>query len=92
MICTGLTGNVSFPNLTSIDYNGLRNAFSDCTGLTGSVSFPSLTSIGSNGLRYAFYKCASITEVHFKASLSGNSQCKSSYMGCTNATVYFDLP
>ena len=90
--CIGLTGSISFPSLTSISDFGLQNAFYKCTGLTGSISFPSLTSIGISGLQKAFYNCTGITEVHFKSSLSGNSQCTSSYMGCTKATVYFDLP
>ena len=89
--CKGLTGTVSFPALTSIGEKGLYYAFYKCTGLTGSVSFPTLTSIESSGLVRAFYNCTGITEVHFKASLSGNSQCTASNMGCTNATVYFDL-
>ena len=89
--CTGLKGPVSFPALTSIGYQGLSSAFYDCTGLTGTVSFPALTSIGYQGLYYAFGGCTGITEVHFKASLSGNSQCTADNMGCTNATVYFDL-
>ena len=86
-----LTGSVSFPNLISIGESGLEGAFSDCTGLTGSVSFPSLTSVGSSGLPGAFSNCSDITEVHFKPSLSGNSHCTMSAMGCRNATVYFDL-
>lgn len=90
--CTGLTGSISFPNLTSIGNYGLESAFYECTGLTGSISFPSLTSIGESGLSNAFSGCTGITEVHFKSSLSGNSQCTSSNMGCPNATVYFDLP
>ena len=89
--CTGLTG-IFFPSLTSIESSGLSNAFNGCTGLTGSISFPSLTSIGSSGLINAFNGCTGITEVHFKSSLSGNSQCTTSNMKCTNATVYFDLP
>ena len=89
--CTGLTGSVSFPKLTSINESGLSDAFKSCTGLTGSVSFPSLTSIGERGLSGVFSDCSGITEVHFKASLSGNSQCTKSNMGCDNATVYFDL-
>ena len=88
--CTGLT-SVSFPNLTSIGDYGLYNTFYKCTGLTGSISFPSLTSIGSYGLRYAFHNCTGLKEVHFKSSLSGNSQCTASNMGCSNATIYFDL-
>ena len=53
--------------------------------------FSSITSIGNHGLQNAFYNCTGITEVHFKSSLSGNSECTASNMGCTNATVYFDL-
>ena len=88
--CKGLNG-VSFPALTSIGEAALSDAFDNCTGLTGSVSFPSLISVGSSGLAGAFYNCSDITEVHFKSSLSGNSQCTMSAMGCRNATVYFDL-
>ena len=89
--CSGLTGSISFPNLTSIGDRGLYNAFFMCSGLTGKISFPSLTSIGTSGLHYAFYRCTGITEIHFKSSLSGNSECTASNMGCTDATVYFDL-
>ena len=88
--CTGLT-SVSFPNLTSIGNYGLSHAFYGCTGLTGSVSFPSLTSIGDSGLYSTFSGCKGLKEVHFKSSLSGNSQCTASNMGCSNATIYFDL-
>ena len=89
--CTGLT-NISFPSLTSIGERGLYYAFYDCTGLTGSISFPSLTSIGDRGLYYTFKYCTGITEIHFKSSLSGNSECTASNMGCNNDAVYFDLP
>ena len=88
--CTGLT-SVSFPNLTSIGVHGLWYAFYGCTGLTRSISFPSLTSIGDSGLRSTFYGCTGLKEVHFKSSLSGDPQCTASKMGCTNATIYFDL-
>ena len=90
--CKGLNGGVSFPALTSIGEAALSDAFEKCTGLTGSVSFPSLTSIGYAGLSGVFYNCLGITEVHFKSSLSGNSECTASNMGCTRARVYFDLP
>ena len=89
--CTGLTGSISFPELTSIGDKGLYYAFQGCTGLTGNISFPNLTSIGTSGLNSTFSGCTGITEVHFKSSLSGNSECTASNMGCTNATVYFDL-
>ena len=87
--CTELT-SVSFPSLTSISDHGLYVAFFNCTGLT-SVSFPRLTSIGDSGLYDAFYGCTGLKEVHFKSSLSGNFQCTTSNMGCSNATIYFDL-
>lgn len=90
--CTGITGNVEFPNLNYIGSNGLSYAFYGCTGLTGSISFPNLETVSTKGLYYAFKDCTGITEVHFKSSLSSNTQCKASNMGCTNATVYFDLP
>ena len=62
------------------------------TGEKALPDFSPITSIGDSGLQNAFYNCTGITEVHFKSSLSGNSQCTSSNMGCPNATVYFDLP
>ena len=89
--CKGLTGSVSFPQLTSIGSYGLCDVFYNCKGLTGSVSFPKLTTVGNWGLDHAFYGCKGVTAVHFPAALSGNSQCTASNMGCTNATVYFDL-
>ena len=90
--CTGLKGSVSFPNLTSIGDYGLQYAFYSCIELTGSISFPSLTTIASYGLQNTFNGCTGITEVYFKSSLSGNSQCTRSYMGCSKATIYFSLP
>ena len=32
--CTGITGSISFPNLTTINTYGLGNAFDGCTGIT----------------------------------------------------------
>jgi hypothetical protein len=43
------------------------------------------------GLYSAFEGCSGLTQVHFKASLSGNSECNKAKMGCSKATVYFDL-
>lgn len=84
--------SISFPKLTTIERMGLYFAFAGCTGLTGSVSFPSLTTVSGWGLYNTFRDCTGITEVHFKSSLSGNTQFTASNMGCTNATIYFDLP
>jgi hypothetical protein len=92
--CTGLTGSVSFPSLTSVGTTGLTNAFSGCTGLTGSVSFPSLTRVMTVGLSNAFKGCIGITELHFRAdaqSVIKKSAGYSSNFGATNATIYFDL-
>ena len=77
-------------DISEVDAYGLGYAFDGCTGLT-SVSFPNLTDIGIGGLEYAFYGCTGLKEVHFKSSLSGDIQCTASNMGCTNATIYFDL-
>ncbi len=92
------TGNIPTDSLNAmlakvkkISDSALSHAFYVCKGLTGSVSFPALTSIGSSGLYNTFNGCTNLTEVHFPAALSGNSQCTASYLGCTNATVYFDL-
>lgn len=87
--CTGLTGSISFPSLTSIDNEGMYDCFNSCKNLTGRVDFPSLTSVGRDGLRYCFTGTG-VTEVHFKASLSGNSQCTADKLGLTG-NVYFDL-
>ena len=89
-LATGALEDAS--EITQIGPSGMAYAFFNCTGLTGSVSFPNLTRIGKFGLQKVFYNCTGITEVHFKSSLSGNSQCTKSNMGCTSATVYFDLP
>ena len=70
-----------------IDANG------KLTLATGALEDASkITTLADYGLYYAFNNCTGITEVHFKASLSGNSQSTISNMGCSNATVYFDLP
>ena len=50
----------AFDECTSVDTEGLYNAFQRCTGIT-SVSFPELTSIGDFGLTDAFYECTGIT-------------------------------
>ena len=89
-LATGALEDAS--KITTLANYGLSYAFYRCTGLTGSISFPKLTSIGDSGISDAFLGCTGITEVHFKSSLSGNSECTASNMGCTNATVYFDLP
>ena len=90
-----ITGRKALPNfspITSIGDIGFRYAFYNCTELTGSISFPSLISIGNRGLNSTFENCTGLTEIHFKSSLSGNSECTASNMACTNATIYFDLP
>jgi hypothetical protein len=91
--CTGLTGSISFPVLTTIDNLGMYYAFHSCTGLTGSVSFPALTSVGALGMYYAFYNTG-ITTIHFKSSLSSNSELtKSDIFGTTSGkSILFDLP
>ena len=86
--CTGIT-SISFPSLTSIGENGMYECFYYCTGLVGKIEFPELTSVGLNGMYNCFYRTG-VTEVHFKASLSGNSECTADRLGITG-NVYFDL-
>lgn len=92
--CTGLTGAVVFPSLTTISgINGMAFTFRGCTGLT-SVDLSSLTTIsGANGLVDVFYDCSGITSVNLSAltSLSGNSCMQSAFNGCKALTdVYFN--
>jgi hypothetical protein len=91
--CTGLTGNISFPVLTTIGKGGMYGVFDGCTGLIGSVSFPSLTSVGTSAMIFAFYNTG-ITTVHFKSSLSSNTELTAyNIFGTTSGkSVLFDLP
>ena len=86
--CTGIT-SMSFPNLTSVEDYGMEYCFEGCQALTGRINFPNLTSVADYGLRGCF-SVTGVTEVHFKASLSGNTQCTASNLGITG-NVYFDL-
>lgn len=58
--CSGLTGTVSFPNLTTVKAAGLSYAFNGCSQIT-SVSFPKLIEIETNGLYATFGLCTSLT-------------------------------
>ena len=86
--CTGLTGSVSFPNLTSVGIWGLRGIFYECTGLTGSVSFPKLATIGDNGLNCSFYGCTKLTgSVSFpKLTSVGDRVLYNAFYNCTLLT------
>ena len=86
--CTGIT-SISFPKLASIGNYGMQYCFERCQALTGRIDFPNLTSAADYGLKGCF-KNTGVTEVHFKASLSGNSECTASNLGITG-NVYFDL-
>ena len=86
--CTGIT-SISFPKLANIQSDGMYNCFQGCKGLAGRVDFPSLTSVANYGLGQCF-SGTKVTEVHFKASLSGNKQCTAKNLGITGK-VYFDL-
>lgn len=87
--CTDIT-SVNFSNIRRIGDTGAECAFESCTGLL-TAYFPKVVSLDSYALQNIFSGCTSLKEVHFHYSLSANSQCTTSYMGCTNATVYFDL-
>ena len=92
--CAGLTGSVSFPNLTAIGGSALVYAFLNCTGLTGSVSFPNLTSIGGNGLQQAFEGCTGLTgSVSFpNLTTIGSYGLMDAFNGCTGLTGSVSFP
>ena len=91
--CTGLTGSVSFPNLTIVGFRGMQKAFYGCTGLTGSVSFPNLKTVGNYGLTNCFYRCLRLDgEINFNelTSISADGL-NCSFLSCQGITgpVYF---
>ena len=83
--CTGLTGDISFPNLTSINSYGLNDAFRECTGIAGEVNFPSLTSISEYGLNNTFRNCTGLTgNVNFPSLTSIDSNgLRYAFRNCT---------
>ena len=90
--CTGITGSVSFPELTSVGGWGLYYAFRGCTGIE-SVSFPELTSIDTNGLYCAFYECTGIGSVSFPELTSvGNKGLYYAFRECTGITGSVSFP
>lgn len=82
--CTGLTGNISFPVLTSIGDYGLFYIFGDCTEITN-INFPSLTSTDYAAMMNAFDNCTGITKVSFPSLIDvGESGLYDTFSGCTN--------
>ena len=78
--------SVEFPDLTSIDSNGLSSCFQNCTSLTTTSTFANLTSIGSNGLSACFWECTSLTTAPTFANLTSISSngLRSCFYGCTS--------
>jgi len=76
--------SVSFPDLTSVYYNGMYYCFYVCSALT-SVDLSALTTVGSNGLSDCFSGCTSLTSVDLSAltTVDGMQSCFSS---CTSLT------
>lgn len=50
----------AFTSITSIDTNGMNNAFSNSPFITGDANFHSCTQVNTNGLQYAFYNCKNL--------------------------------
>jgi len=88
--CTGLTGSVNFPSLTSLTKNySFYNAFNGCSNIT-SVSFPKLNKIGGQYVMYrSFLNCTSLTSVSFPELTefsSGNIFSGYTFKNCTSLT------
>lgn len=85
-----ITGNVEFPNLITINYYGLFDAFNGCTGIT-SVNFPKLTEIGTCGLNYAFCGCTGLTgNVEFPALISiGSNGLLNAFLNTNITEIHF---
>jgi hypothetical protein len=81
---------LSFSKLKSIGKDGMNYCFGSNSYIT-TLSFPKLEIVEEGGLYNCFYNCSSLTEIHFPQSLSNNPECTASNMGCTSATIYFDL-
>lgn len=81
-IVSPLSGNISFPKLTTVEESALYQTFGGCTRIS-STSFPKLTTIGvsitgvtksTNPLYQCFYKCTGMTAVHFPRGFNTYSQ------------------
>jgi hypothetical protein len=89
--CTGLSGNIIFPDLTKVNANGLNCAFKNCTNIT-SVSFLELTDIDNYGLSNAFLNCSNIISATFSklTNLISEYSLGSTFKNCTRLpTVSF---
>lgn len=60
---TNLTGEVAFPDLTTIENEGMEKTFQGCTGLT-TINLSSLTDVGSYGLYNTFKQCNNVTTLN----------------------------
>ena len=81
-----LTGN-EFSNITSVDTNGLQEAFYNCTGLTGTLDLSSITSIGNRGLNYAFNGCTGLTSIDLSSLINvGEYGLQYAFYNCAGLT------
>lgn len=58
--CTNLISVFDFPDLISVDYQGLLYYCNNCTSLEKGSEFPKLKTIGFKGCHYCFYNCISM--------------------------------
>lgn len=61
--------NVSFPNMTDIGDEGMKNTYLSCTQLK-TVDFSKLSAVGTDGLNGTFNGCTSLEIVLFQNSTS----------------------
>lgn len=76
---------VSFPDLTTVDMEGMYVCFDYCTSLT-TVDLSSLTSVGSGGMTSCFSYCELLANISFPSltSVQTNSFGAASYNYCFN--------
>lgn len=58
--CTNLISVFDFPDLISVDYQGLLYYCNNCTSLEKGSEFPKLKTIRFKGCHYCFYNCISM--------------------------------
>ena len=77
---------VSFPDLTSVNVNGMYNCFNSCSSLT-SVDLSALTTVGASGMDSCFSTCTSLTSVDLSALTTVDSYALASCFNyCTSLT------
>lgn len=83
---SNLTGELSFPDLVTVDMYGFNYAFNGCKGIT-SVNLPLLETAGDGAFTNAFYQCNKITSINMPALKTiKTSTFNYAFNGCSSLT------